>query len=98
MKPLTLAKLVVHLLCLTPLALLGWRFWDVWRNGSDALGADPVSTIEHTLGLWALRLLRNVPKSSLRMKGLYKTAPLTMATSMNSVQTQMIQRPHSTLM
>ncbi|PZP61938.1 MAG: protein-methionine-sulfoxide reductase heme-binding subunit MsrQ [Pseudoxanthomonas spadix] len=57
MKPLTLAKLVVHLLCLTPLALLGWRFWDVWRNGSDALGADPIAEIEHFTGLWALRFL-----------------------------------------
>ncbi len=57
MKPLTLAKLVVHLLCLAPLALLGWRFWDVWRNGSDALGADPIAQVEHFTGLWALRFL-----------------------------------------
>ena len=30
---------------------------NVYRTGSDALGADPVATIEHTLGLWGLRLL-----------------------------------------
>lgn len=51
------AKTLVHALCLAPLALLSWQFWDVWRNGSDALGADPVAEIEHRLGIWALRLL-----------------------------------------
>lgn len=51
------AKTLVHALCLTPLAILSWQFWDVWRNGSDALGADPVAEIEHRLGIWALRLL-----------------------------------------
>lgn len=51
------AKTVVHALALTPLAILGWQFWDVYRTGSDALGADPVAEIEHRLGLWALRLL-----------------------------------------
>lgn len=51
------AKTLVHLLCLTPLAILSWQFWDVYRSGSDALGADPVAEIEHRLGLWALRFL-----------------------------------------
>lgn len=51
------AKTVVHALCLTPLAILAWQFLDVYRTGSDALGADPVAEIEHRLGLWALRLL-----------------------------------------
>jgi sulfoxide reductase heme-binding subunit YedZ len=51
------AKVLVHLLCLTPLALLGWRFWDVWKNGSDALGADPIASIEHFTGQWALRFV-----------------------------------------
>lgn len=54
---LTAAKVVVHLLCLAPLALLGWRFWDVWQTGSDALGADPIAAVEHFTGQWALRLL-----------------------------------------
>lgn len=54
---LALAKTVVHVLCLTPLAILSWQFWDVYRTGSDALGADPVAEIEHRLGLWALRFL-----------------------------------------
>jgi sulfoxide reductase heme-binding subunit YedZ len=51
------AKTIVHLLALTPLAILAWQFWDVYSTNSDALGADPVAEIEHRLGLWALRLL-----------------------------------------
>lgn len=51
------AKSLVHALCLTPLAILSWQFWDVYRTGSDALGADPVAEIEHRLGIWALRFL-----------------------------------------
>lgn len=50
-------KTVVHLLALAPLADLCWRFYDVYSNGSEALGAEPVVEIEHTLGLWALRFL-----------------------------------------
>jgi sulfoxide reductase heme-binding subunit YedZ len=51
------AKALVHAAALTPLAILAWQFWDVYRTGSDALGADPVAEVEHRLGLWALRLL-----------------------------------------
>ena len=51
------AKAAVHALALTPAAILAWQFLDVWRNGSDALGPDPVAEIEHRTGLWALRLL-----------------------------------------
>ncbi|MGV8932117.1 MAG: protein-methionine-sulfoxide reductase heme-binding subunit MsrQ [Luteimonas sp.] len=51
------AKTSVHALALTPLAILAWQFMDVYRNNSDALGADPVAEVEHRLGLWALRLL-----------------------------------------
>jgi sulfoxide reductase heme-binding subunit YedZ len=51
------AKILVHALALTPLAILAWQFYDVWQTGSDALGADPVAEIEHRTGLWALRLL-----------------------------------------
>lgn len=54
---LVAAKTVVHATALTPLAILSWQFVDVWRTGSDALGADPVAEIEHRLGIWALRLL-----------------------------------------
>lgn len=50
-------KTIVHALCLTPLAILAWQFWDVFKTGSDALGADPVAEVEHRLGLWALRFL-----------------------------------------
>ncbi|MET0549953.1 MAG: protein-methionine-sulfoxide reductase heme-binding subunit MsrQ [Xanthomonas sp.] len=51
------AKAIVHALALTPMAYLGWQFWQVWQTGSDALGADPVAEVEHRTGLWALRLL-----------------------------------------
>jgi len=54
---LVAAKTAVHAAALTPLAILSWQFVDVWRTGSDALGADPVAEIEHRLGIWALRLL-----------------------------------------
>ncbi|MGN6151587.1 MAG: protein-methionine-sulfoxide reductase heme-binding subunit MsrQ [Lysobacteraceae bacterium] len=50
-------KALVHALSLTPLAILCWQFWEVFRTGSDALGADPVAEVEHRLGLWALRFL-----------------------------------------
>ena len=56
-KRLIAAKTLVHALCLTPLAILGWQFWEVFKTGSDALGADPVAEVEHRLGLWALRFL-----------------------------------------
>ena len=51
------AKTVVHLLAMLPAAILAWQFHDVWKHGSDALGADPIAEIEHRTGLWALRLL-----------------------------------------
>jgi len=52
------AKAAVHALALAPMALLGWRAWQVGSGADiDALGADPVAAIEHGLGLWALRLL-----------------------------------------
>lgn len=55
---ITAGKAVVHALALAPLALLGWQAWQVGSGTDiDALGADPVAAIEHTLGLWALRLL-----------------------------------------
>ena len=57
MRRLVVAKTLVHLACVAPLAELGWRVWDVARTGSDALGPDPVAAIVHTLGLWALRML-----------------------------------------
>ena len=50
-------KALVHAMALAPAAWLGWQVYEVWRTGSDALGADPVAEIEHRTGLWALRLL-----------------------------------------
>jgi len=56
--PVILAKTAVHALALAPLALLAWKFWQVFGEADiDALGADPVAAIEHELGTWALRLL-----------------------------------------
>ena len=51
------ARAAAHALAALPLAWLAWQALDVARNGSDALGAEPVVAIEHHLGLWALRLL-----------------------------------------
>ncbi|HET7125839.1 MAG TPA: protein-methionine-sulfoxide reductase heme-binding subunit MsrQ [Lysobacter sp.] len=56
-KRILAAKAFVHLLALTPLAILLSQVWSVAHTGGDALGADPVAEIEHRLGLWALRFL-----------------------------------------
>ncbi len=44
-------KPLVFLLCLLPLGLL------IWRGFEAGLGANPVETLEHATGDWALRLL-----------------------------------------
>ena len=51
------AKTLVHLLALTPAAILAWQIRAEALTGSGGLGADPVAEIEHRLGLWAIRLL-----------------------------------------
>ena len=56
-RALFASKTIVHLLALTPAAILGWQIRQEWLTGSGGLGADPVAEIEHRLGLWALRLL-----------------------------------------
>lgn len=56
-RALFASKSIVHLLALTPAAILGWQIRQEWLTGSGGLGADPVAEIEHRLGLWALRLL-----------------------------------------
>lgn len=42
-----------------PLYLIGSipGIWVFWLGLNDQLGADPVKTLEHTLGLWALRFV-----------------------------------------
>src|SRR5262249_39242964 len=45
------AKLIVYVVGLLP------AVWTLHLALSDQLGADPVKTLERTLGLWALRLL-----------------------------------------
>lgn len=54
---IVVAKTLVHLAALTPLAILLWQAWHVQTTGGDALGPDPVAEIEHRLGLWAIRFL-----------------------------------------
>src|SRR5476651_1258100 len=46
-------KVLVHLLCLAPVLFLLQRY----RSGSLAFDADPVATITHFTGDWALWLL-----------------------------------------
>ena len=60
------AKTVVHAAAIAPAAWLGWQIYEVWRTGSDALGADPVAEIEHRTGLWALRFLTPEERESVR--------------------------------
>ncbi|MGO4222020.1 protein-methionine-sulfoxide reductase heme-binding subunit MsrQ [Lysobacter sp. TAF61] len=56
-RALFASKAVVHLLALTPAAILAWQIRAEFLTGSGGLGADPVAAIEHRLGLWALRFL-----------------------------------------
>lgn len=51
------AKALVHVLALTPAAILASQIRAEYLTGSGGLGADPVAEIEHRLGLRALRLL-----------------------------------------
>ena len=46
-------KVLVHLLCLLPIAILAQRF----RSGALALDADPIASVTHFTGDWALWLL-----------------------------------------
>jgi sulfoxide reductase heme-binding subunit YedZ len=52
-----LLKLPVFFLCLIPFLLLLLRFWQTQRGNAEALGADPVATITHFTGQWALYML-----------------------------------------
>ncbi|HHM06286.1 MAG TPA: sulfoxide reductase heme-binding subunit YedZ [Gammaproteobacteria bacterium] len=44
-------KPVLFVLCLVPVLLLAWRAWQ------GSLGANPVETLSHETGAWALRML-----------------------------------------
>ncbi|MGE5152458.1 MAG: sulfite oxidase heme-binding subunit YedZ [Bdellovibrio bacteriovorus] len=48
---LRLGKTLVFLLCLGPLSML------IWRTANNGLGPNPVETLVHVTGLWALRFL-----------------------------------------
>jgi len=50
-RGLAAVKALLFLLCLVPLARLGWGAWH------DALGPNPVEAIQRGLGLWALNFL-----------------------------------------
>lgn len=50
-QQLRLEKFLIILLLLVPLALLGWQ------ASREALGANPVETLTHETGVWALRIL-----------------------------------------
>ena len=56
-RRITWIKFAVHVLCLLPLLNLIWLTYQEQTLGNGALGADPVATIEHELGIWALRFL-----------------------------------------
>ena len=48
---MALLKAIVFLLCLLPLAQLGWGLYN------DTLGANPIETLIRSLGRWALKFL-----------------------------------------
>jgi sulfoxide reductase heme-binding subunit YedZ len=51
-------KAVLFLLCLLPVAHLGWGFWKVYRGEFvGAITANPIEYITHYTGDWALRFL-----------------------------------------
>jgi methionine sulfoxide reductase heme-binding subunit len=50
-RQLAAVKAALFLLCLVPLARLGWGAW------RDALGPNPIEAIQRGLGLWTLNLL-----------------------------------------
>jgi sulfoxide reductase heme-binding subunit YedZ len=52
------AKPFVFLLCLVPLGVLAWDFWQIVYGGRpNALGANPIREAEIFTGLWTLRFL-----------------------------------------
>ncbi len=51
MKRITVAKIVVFLACLAPLARLGWKGYN------DMLGANPIEVITHSTGDWTVIFL-----------------------------------------
>jgi methionine sulfoxide reductase heme-binding subunit len=52
-RAIIVIKVIVHLLCLVPVAWL----WHFYTSGALALNADPVNYITHFTGDWALYLL-----------------------------------------
>lgn len=50
-KQIAVLKVVVFIVCLVPLAQLGWGLYQ------DTLGANPVETLIRSLGRWALKFL-----------------------------------------
>jgi sulfoxide reductase heme-binding subunit YedZ len=45
------AKVLVFLLCSTPAAILGWRFW------KQDLGINPIEFLQHFTGDWTIRFI-----------------------------------------
>ena len=52
-----MVKPVVFALALLPAAFLAWQFWLAWTGQPNDLGAEPVETLEHASGEWAIRFL-----------------------------------------
>jgi sulfoxide reductase heme-binding subunit YedZ len=50
-RQLAALKVIVFIVCLIPLAQLGWGLWN------DTLGANPVEFLIRSLGRWALKFL-----------------------------------------
>ncbi|CAG4884040.1 heme-molybdoenzyme heme-containing subunit YedZ; cytochrome b subunit [Georgfuchsia toluolica] len=50
-KQIAALKVIVFILCLVPLAYLGWGLWQ------DMLGANPIENLIRSLGRWTLKFL-----------------------------------------
>ena len=46
-RQISAIKVIVFVLCLVPVAQLGWGLWE------DSLGANPIETVIRSLGRWA---------------------------------------------
>jgi len=56
-KPPRWLRWVVIALCLVPATHIGWGLWSDLYRDTRVLGANPIETLEHQLGIWNIRFL-----------------------------------------
>lgn len=50
-------RVAVFVACLVPALVLGWNTWLLYSGAGGDLGINPIETLTHQTGQWALRLL-----------------------------------------